>query len=129
VRTWTGSVYLATTGVRTPERPVCSQSPYHLRFRGRRLDKYTYLICFCEVCYRDNSSKVHFLFLHSVKTHGWVVILLHTFIMSALDSGEWSVSCTCHCTLGKDDNVPKEYGARWSNGAVRKFWTRGKYIL
>ena len=61
MRTWTGTVYLATTGVGTPDRPVCSQSPYRLSFRCRHLDKYIYLICYCEDCYKDNSSKVHFI--------------------------------------------------------------------
>jgi hypothetical protein len=39
LRTWMGSIYLATTGVVTPDRPFRSELPYRLSFRGRCLFK------------------------------------------------------------------------------------------
>jgi hypothetical protein len=52
--------------------------------------------------------------------------LLHTFTMSAINGMDWSVSRPCLCSLGKDDNVPTEWGA---TGAVRMFWARIKCVV
>jgi hypothetical protein len=124
VRTWTGSVYLAKTEVRTPDRLVRSDSPYRLSFRGRRLDKSPYLVCYCEDCYKDNSSNVQILFLHTVKAYVIWAVLLHTFTISALVGSEWLVSRTCQCTLGRGDILPTQYGPGWATGAVTIFWKR-----
>ena len=103
-----GSVYLVNTGVGTPDPPVRIESLYRLSFHGHRLDNYSYLICYSEDCYRDNISKVRFLFLHTMKEWDGVEILLHTFTMSVPDGSEWSVARPCHCTMGKGDSVSTE---------------------
>ena len=126
MRTWTGSVYLATSEVGTPDRPFRSEWLYRLRFPGRSTDKYPYLICCNEDCNKYNSSKAHFLYLHTVQAQGGVELLLHTFTMSAPDGSEWSVARPCQCTLGEDDTVPSELEAGWATVTVRVFCVRNK---
>ena len=69
---------------------------------------YPYHICYCEDCNKVNKSKVHFLFLHTVKAYGGVALLLQSFKMSALDGSELLVSRPCLCSLGKGYTVSTE---------------------
>ena len=68
VNTWTDSVYLATTEVGTPNLPVRRESPYRLSFRDRRLEKYSYRICYGEDLQRKQQlGTFYFCTVHTVK--------------------------------------------------------------
>ena len=40
---WTGAENLAPNGIRSPDRPACSESLYRLRYPGPNFDKYKIL--------------------------------------------------------------------------------------
>jgi len=52
---WTGAENLATTGIRSPDRPACSQSVYRLSYRAHSVGV---LVCVC-VCVQ---------YLHKMRT-------------------------------------------------------------
>ena len=55
-----------------------SESPQRLNFRCSHTDKYPYIICYNEDCYKNKGSKVHFFL--SIHREG--------------NTGEWSYSST-----------------------------------
>jgi len=44
--------------------------------------------------------------VHPLKHTGGVEMQIQSFLVSALDGGEWSASCSGHLTLGKESWYP-----------------------
>jgi hypothetical protein len=47
-------------------------------------------------------------------------------LTSELDGGEWSASCLCHFTPGKEPQVPVAEEAGWAPKLVWTLWRREK---
>jgi hypothetical protein len=59
-------------------------------------------------------------------TYGGGEVYFHTFLTSARDGGEWSVSRTGRFTPRKEDPVPTEYEAGWAPESAWTRWRREK---
>jgi len=46
--------------------------------------------------YAHNTIVLYQIMYHTMKTSGRLEVYVHTFLISALDGGVWSASCTCH---------------------------------
>ena len=105
VNTWTGSIYLVTPEVGTLHLPVRSEMPCRLSFRDRHTDKYSYLICYNEYCYKTTAVKLIFSFYTPCRHKGeWRYCsthsqCLHQMVVNgqfhALASVPWGKATLC----------------------------------
>lgn len=77
---------------------------------------------------------------HSIKEYGWVEVQFHSFLSLALNGGEWSISCPCHCicrerTFGNAlnrwvDVLQSKSGCSWEEKSLVRamHWTQKKFF-
>jgi hypothetical protein len=60
---------------------------------------------------------------YAMKTYGGVDVYIHVFLTLAQVGDEWSASCLCRFTSGKEPSVPIKLEAGW---ATKPVWMIGE---